>query len=169
MPASQHGGFNSDLSRVCQAGFIYLVGALCVAAGVVACASGIPVERTPQGAVQGGRRELPPPPPPCTSAAQFERARARVQPDSVMPPVVVRMYFLPEPRPRDRPVNTTITVRVDSIGRLQKETIDITGIRYDDYRQKIAEVVSRMEFRPAVLMPDRCSVPGTGWIRMTHK
>ena len=60
-----------------------------------------------------------------------------------------------------RPLNVQVAARIDSIGRITKDSINVTGIRSPVYRKEIMTMIAGWQFEPATLSPDRCSVPGT--------
>jgi hypothetical protein len=128
--------------------------------GLVACAT------TPNA-----RPAPAPPPPPCAEASQYARARAPVAPDSVFPPMVTRISLLPNPPEVEQWQNpnwvVTISVRVDSIGNFDAQSITITGTSSVPYRKQLVEYIDGgVKFRPASLAPDGCSVPGIATVTL---
>jgi hypothetical protein len=55
---------------------------------------------------------------------------------------------------------------VDSVGKYNPDSVVIVGSRYAPatYYEGLRTQVGSITFRPAVLYPDNCAVPGTGII-----
>ncbi len=73
------------------------------------------------------------------------------------------MFFLPGPpdlQPR-RVVTVRATYRVDSIGRYGAPTMVVEGSTNQTYFKRVAGLLMQAKFRPAVLLPDVCSVSGS--------
>lgn len=148
------------------------VALFCFAYASVACAPGNaridPVDAAPT--TSQIRRAGRTPPAPCASASQYERARSPRAPDEVWPPFATTMTLMPRPTSGEpRAVNVEVTVRIDSVGRITKDSLVITGVRTDEYREAVVERVVTLTFFPATLSPDNCAVSGKATIRFSYR
>jgi hypothetical protein len=111
-----------------------------------------------------------PPPPPCREASQYERARMAVPPDIVGAASPLWTPFAPFPvPPLDQPLNARVTWRVDSVGSFNPDSIVVEGVRSMSYRKTMMETMAKATFRPPVLYPDRCAVPGKATLTFTAR
>jgi hypothetical protein len=66
-------------------------------------------------------------------------------------------------------VRIQVTTRVDSIGRIAEQSLVIEGNTSQWYRQQAEETAKLLKFRPALLVPDNCSVSGKIVITFTSR